>query len=171
MLEEFPRKALLPTIECFCISTASVILWGNERFPGKSYYVFEMRHPQDRTTWTLSGQHESVCHASLYPSVESSNKSSSCKWHKGSSKATITFLVYHSNTMTHLRQAAIKMMIPCLERDLSKAMASSRRIRFAVPPKKYDFEAPAVTDGPLGQSIQAASPLRRPMETSKGLFQ
>jgi hypothetical protein len=67
-----------------------------------------------------------------------------------------------------LRQAASKLMIPGMERDLSKAMTYARRVKFAVKP--HDFKSPAVTDGPLGKAIQAASPLRRATEAPKGLF-
>jgi hypothetical protein len=70
-----------------------------------------------------------------------------------------------------LRQAASKLLIPGLERDLSKAMTSSRRIKFAVNPQLYAFATPAITDGPLGKAIQAASPLRKATEAPKGLFQ
>jgi protein-L-isoaspartate O-methyltransferase len=70
------------------------------------------------------------------------------------------------------RQAA-KQLLPGLERDLSKAMHSTRRMKFVnVKQQSYAFETPALTDGPLGKSIQAASPVRSNTSSlPKGLFQ
>ena len=75
--------------------------------------------------------------------------------------------------MTHLSRTVAKL-IPGLQSDLSKAMAASSRIKFNMKQsqKVYSFETAPITDGPLGQSIQSASPLRSINQgTSKGLFQ
>lgn len=62
---------------------------------------------------------------------------------------------------------------PGLGRDLATAMVGSRRIPMVItkPQTTYTFNTPALTDGPLGQSIQAASPNRRATAVTKGLFQ
>ena len=62
---------------------------------------------------------------------------------------------------------------PGIGRDLAAAMVGSTRIPFAAPKAAPALSAPVLTTGAssLSKSIQAASPVRKPMELSKGLFQ
>ena len=69
---------------------------------------------------------------------------------------------------------AFSSVIPGLERDLTKAMAPSKRLKFNAKQsaKVYSFEPAPITDGPLGKTLQSASPVRSIKEptTPKGLF-
>jgi hypothetical protein len=64
---------------------------------------------------------------------------------------------------------------PGLGRDLATAMGGSARVPMMVKPSTsvYHLSGPNLTTGAisLSKSIQAASPIRKPMEASKGLFQ
>ncbi|CAJ1943353.1 unnamed protein product [Cylindrotheca closterium] len=63
---------------------------------------------------------------------------------------------------------------PGLGRDLATAMVGSAKIPMVKPPSlAYSVSGPNLTTGALSlsNSIRAASPIRKPMGVSKGLFQ